>query len=207
MKEGVYVKRFMILISFLLLMLSACNGSSNEHASNNHEGDSLNWKVNSFSFTDQNAQPFSKNDLKGRVWIANFIFTNCETVCPPMTANMSKVQKMLADQKIDVQMVSFSVDPKNDTPAALKEFGQKFQADFSNWHFLTGYPQKEIENFAKTSFKTAVSADPNSDQFIHGTSFYIVNQDEKVIKRYDGVQNVPFKQIVSDAKKLVSEVK
>ncbi|WP_062234328.1 SCO family protein [Fictibacillus sp. FJAT-27399] len=196
---------FLVLIISLLFLLSACINTTSEHPNKNASNDSLNWKVQSFSYTDQNEKTFSIDKLKGKVWLANFIFTNCETVCPPMTAHMAKLQKMLADQKVDTQIVSFSVDPKRDTPENLFAFGKKFGADFSHWHFLTGYEQKEIETFAKNSFKTAVSADPTSDQFVHGTSFYLVNQEKKVVKRYDGVQNVPFDQIVKDAKKVLNQ--
>ncbi|SDM85354.1 Cytochrome oxidase Cu insertion factor, SCO1/SenC/PrrC family [Fictibacillus solisalsi] len=197
-----------LLSAVLVLVLASCSSQDKHDDMNMSMGkskevkanDSLNWKVDSFTYTDEKGKPFSLNQLEGKVWLANFIFTNCETVCPPMTAHMAKLQDMLAKEKIPADIVSFSVDPKRDSPTQLRAFGKKFDSDFTNWHFLTGYSQKEIETFAKSSFKAAVSAEPTSDQFIHGTSFYLVNSKGNVLKRYDGVQNVPFDQIVKDTK-------
>ncbi|MDM5199858.1 SCO family protein [Fictibacillus enclensis] len=209
-------RRIACLLSALLTLLLASCSSQDKHDDMNREmdkskevkaNDSLNWKVGSFTYTDEKGKPFSLNQLEGKVWLANFIFTNCETVCPPMTAHMTKLQDMLAKEKITADIVSFSVDPKRDTPKQLRAFGKKFDSDFTNWHFLTGYSQKEIENFARDSFKAAVSADPTSDQFTHGTSFYLVNSKGNVLKRYDGVQNVPFDQIVKDTKAAADQAK
>ncbi|ETI66424.1 SCO family protein [Neobacillus vireti] len=75
-----------------------------------------------------------------------------------MTANMAKLQEKMNELDSDVSVVSFSVDPKNDNSAALKEYGNKFGADFSNRHFLSRYLQEEIQEFAKTSFKALVQS-------------------------------------------------
>ncbi len=81
------------------------------------------------------------------VWVANFyLLTSCETVCPPMSGSYAaKLQKMAKDEGLDVRFVSFSVDPEVDTPLKMKDYATKFGADFSNWDFLTGYKQAEIE--------------------------------------------------------------
>jgi protein SCO1 len=196
-----------------MAVLSACGsgGSNDEHENHkNHEqhnsedkeaSQSLDWGVQPFLFKDQKNEEFGLSNLEGKVWMANFIFTNCETVCPPMTAHMAKLQQMAKDEKVDVNFVSFSIDPKRDDSAALTKFGENYDADFSSWHFLGGYDQKEIEKLARDSFKTPVTADPNSDQFIHATSFFLVNKEGKVVSRYDGVENTPYEQIIKDMKK------
>lgn len=200
------------LVLTTVVFLSACgsDGSHDEHENHkNHEqnsesketSQSLDWDVQSFSFKDQDEAEFGLSDLKGKVWLTNFIFTNCETVCPPMTAHMAKLQQMAKEEKVDVDFVSFSIDPKRDDAAALTKFGKNYDADFSNWHFLGGYDQKQIEQLARDSFKTPVVADPNSDQFIHATAFFLVNKDGKVISRYDGVENTPYEEIIKDMKK------
>ena len=177
----------------LLLLVAACGKDV---------PDDLDWEVQDFTYTDNTDSEYGLSDLKGKVWVANFIFTNCETVCPPMTANMSQLQDKLKAEDVEVELVSFSVDPERDTPEKLVAFSEKFDADLSNWHFLTGYDGEEIENFSKNSFKTSASADPTSDQFIHGTNFYLVNKDGVVVKKYSGVSNVPFEEIVKDVKAL-----
>lgn len=188
-------KRFLFVTGLmaLLVILGACGKDV---------PDDLDWEVQDFTYTDQTNSEFGLSDLDGKVWIADLIFTNCETVCPPMTANMSQLQDKLAGADVDVELVSFSVDPERDTPEELIKFSEKFDADLSNWYFLTGYDNEEIKSFAASSFKTAVDADPNSDQFIHGTAFYLVNKDGVVVKKYSGVSNVPYEEIVDDVKAL-----
>ncbi|MGD6963642.1 SCO family protein [Fictibacillus phosphorivorans] len=208
------MKKMMIIFGLVLTMaiLSACGsgGSKDEHENHkNHEqhnsesketSQTLDWDVQSFSFKDQNDAEFGLEDLKGKVWMANFIFTNCTTVCPPMTAHMAKLQGMAKEENVGVEFVSFSIDPKRDDASALTKFGENYDADFSNWHFLGGYEQKQIEQLARDSFKTPVVADPNSDQFIHATAFFLVNKEGKVVSRYDGVENTPYEEIIADMK-------
>jgi len=181
-----------ILIS-AMLVLSGCAEFEAE----------TDWQVRDFSYTNQNNEEVGLKDLKGDIWIADFIFTSCETVCPPMTYNLTKIQKQLEEEGInDVQFVSFSVDPEVDTPEKLKEYISNYEADTKKWDLLTGYDQKEISSLAEESFKVLVRDDPSSDQVIHGTSFYLVNKEGKVVKNYSGVQDVPYEEIVSDIKLL-----
>lgn len=181
------------LVGAILFVLTACNSNEIPNAKN--------WKMDEFSFIDQEENSFSKSDLKGKVWIADFIFTSCDDVCLPMTANMSKLQKMLKDEGMkNVELVSFSVDPEVDKPNVLKTFGDKFHVDYSNWHFLTGYKQKEIERFAMKNFKTIVVKPENEDQVTHGTDFYLVDQDGKIIQYYSGLEKIPFEEIIQHIK-------
>ena len=156
----------------ILLLLTACGS--------NGVPDAKNWDLEDFSYIDQEGEAFSKSDLKGKVWVADFIFTSCETVCLPMTSNMTKLQQQLKDEGIqDVEFVSFSVDPEIDKPDVLKKFGDQFNVDYGNWHFLTGYGQEEIEQFALDNFKTIVKKPETEDQVIHGTSFFLMDQEER----------------------------
>lgn len=177
----------------VLLLLTACGS--------NGVPDAKNWDIEEFSYVDQDGKPFTKEDLKGKVWVADFIFTNCEDVCLPMTANMVKLQQKLKDEGIsDVEFVSFSVDPEVDKPEVLKEFGDQFNVDYTNWHFLTGYSQEEIQTFAMDNFKTIVQKPENEDQVIHQTSFYIMDQDGKIIRDYTGLQDIPFEEMIKHIK-------
>ncbi|WP_245676148.1 SCO family protein [Domibacillus iocasae] len=183
----------------ILFMLSACSNSD-------FQGN-MDVEVQNFTNTNQNSEKVSLADLKGKVWLANFIFTNCTTVCPPMTRNMSEVQDKLNEEGIeDYEIVSFSVDPTRDTPEALKEYISHYEADETNWHLLTGYTEEEIGTFAEKSFQAIAIPDPNSDQFVHGTSFYLVDQQGKAVKSYQGTkqgsEDVPYDEIVQDVKQL-----
>lgn len=190
---GMYKK--LLLTSLLLLTVAvatACGKPPSE----------LNWKVADFAAVNQDNQPVTLDDLKGKVWLADFIFTNCTTVCLPMTSNMASLQKQFRDAGVDVVLVSFSVDPEFDRPEVLKAYGESYGADFTNWQFLTGYTFDEIKELSEGSFKSLLQRVPDSDQFAHGTSFYLVNPDGVIVKRYDGVYDPPVKEIIKDIKKL-----
>lgn len=177
---------------------SVGTGSKAEHAVSLVQA---NWKVADFNYTDENKQPFGLADLKGKVWLANMIFTKCQSICPVTTAHMSKLQSKLAKQGLSIPIVSFSVDPKRDTPKAMKAYGKKFGADFSTWHFVTGYSPAEIKQFARKSFKSPISKIANTDQYTHSSSFFLINQSGQIMARYDGLKP-PYKKIIEDIQKL-----
>lgn len=185
----------LLMLAAVIMFAAGCGDSGLK--------DAKNYPIEDFTFTDQNGESLSKADLKGKVWVASFIFTNCADVCPPMTANMAKLQDMMKEEGLeDVEIVSFSVDPTVDSPEVLKEYGNKFNVDFMNWSFLTGYSQEEIEKFALENFKTLVKKPETGDQVIHGTDFYLVDQNGDMRKYYTGLKEVPFEQIIEDIKTL-----
>lgn len=168
-----------------LLILSACSGNP-----------PVDNKVDPFLFTDQNEEPFGTKDLNGTIWIANFIFTNCETVCPPMMSEMASLQKVIEENNLKVEFVSFTVDPNLDTPKVLKEYIQLFTNNETNWHILTGYSQEEIEDFAREQFQTIVQKPVTSNQVIHGTNFYLVDDQGYVLNEYNYIDESYVEEIV-----------
>ncbi|RAL26661.1 SCO family protein [Thermoflavimicrobium daqui] len=211
------MKRTWQLCVIILLMASLIVGCSTNqsgqaseqnnpstHQQNTNVAD-LNWKVNDFNYKDQNGKPFGLKDLKGKIWLTDFVFTRCPNVCPPMTANMANVQKELKKAGLDIQFVSFSVDPEYDKPEVLKTFGEKHGVDFANWSFLTGYTFTDIQKMAMDTFKGSIdkakSPSPDVVLFNHPTQFFLVDQTGKVIKFYDGLKP-DMKQITQDVKQL-----
>ncbi|MEH7884941.1 SCO family protein [Bacillus sp. JJ1609] len=191
MKKGI----LFFVLAAVIALAAGCGNSGLK--------DAKNYPIEDFKYTNQDGQPYSKKDLKGKVWVADFVFTNCADVCPPMTANMAKLQDMIKEEGLeDVEIVSFSVDPTVDKPEVLTEYGKKFNVDFKNWNFLTGYTQEEIEKFALENFKTIVKKPQSGDQVIHGTDFYLVDQNGDMRKYYTGLKEVPFEQIIEDIKAL-----
>jgi len=191
--ENVKKIKFFVVIA-LILVLAACGNSGIANP--------LNYEVSDFSYTDQYGESFSLKDLEGKVWIADMIFTQCDTVCPPMSAHMAKLQGMVKEEGLDVEFVSFSVDPDVDTPEILKEYAEGYSDDLSNWHLLTGYSLDEITQFAKDSFKAIVMKPEGQDQVMHVVNFYLVDQNGTVLKDYDGVSNTPYEEIIEDIKKI-----
>ncbi|MEK5442180.1 MULTISPECIES: SCO family protein [unclassified Fredinandcohnia] len=191
--ENVKRIKFFVMIA-LIFILAACGNSGIANP--------LNYEVSDFSYVDQNGEDFSLKDLEGKVWIADMIFTQCDTVCPPMTAHMAKLQGMVKEEDLDVEFVSFSVDPEVDTPEMLKEYAESYSDDLSNWHLLTGYTMNEITVFAKDSFAALVAKPEGEDQVVHMTKFYLVDQNGTVLKDYDGVSDTPYEEIIADIKKV-----
>lgn len=187
------MKKLNVYLLFLLcfVLLSACS-----------EKPKYEKTITPFSYVDENGQTFGTEQLTGEIWIADFIFTKCTTVCQPMTAEMAGLQKLFKNKNFDVHFVSFTVDPEIDQPAVLKQFASDFTEDLSNWHFLTGYSQEEVELFAREQFKTIVQKPTASSQVIHGTNFYLVDQRGVLSGEYNFVDASYVNDIVKDIKKL-----
>ncbi|AOV07771.1 SCO family protein [Sporosarcina ureilytica] len=186
-------------VLIFVLLLTACS-------SNGFKAD-YKLKIEPFTFTNQHHEEVSLDDLKGQVWLGQFVFTNCATVCGPMMVNMTKLQDELVKENVeDYKIVSFTVDPAVDSPEVLQEYLDIFEpADESKWEMLTGYRQDTIAEIAKKSFATIVAPDPNSNQVTHGVNFYLVNRDGIVVKMYNGSMDVQYEDIVKDMKALIKQ--
>ncbi|MCM3399290.1 SCO family protein [Oceanobacillus profundus] len=192
------MKKILLLHILLAFILIGCSSEAIET--------NMSEKVDDFQFTTQDNESLGLKDLEGQWWIADFIFTNCTTVCLPMTANMAELQSRLKDENLDVQLVSFSVDPDYDTPEVLKEYGERYQADFGNWSFLTGYDFQTIKELSIKSFKNLVKEPLEGDnQVMHGTRFFLVNPEGEVIKGYDGISSSEIDIIVGDLRAVTKE--
>lgn len=180
----------------MVLLLTACNQSQSIP-------DSLDWKVNDFKGVNVDGKTISLADLKGKVWLTNFGYTHCTKVCPPQTVRIAALQNKLKEANIDVQFVTFTVDPDRDQPEVLERFIGERGGDFSNWYALTGYSFDDIKSLSASSFKFPIaSPTEGSDQFSHGTSLYLVNQKGMVVQRYDGL-NPPHDEIEAHARILL----
>lgn len=159
--------------------------------------------VDDFTFTTQDEEQLGLDDLQGDWWLADFIFTNCTTVCLPMSDNMSNLQESLDDENIDIPFISFSVDPDYDSPEVLTEYGTEHDADFDRWTFLTGYDFQTIREISIKSFRAPLQEpEIGSDQVTHDTRFFLVNPEGDVVKGYDGVKQESMDEITEDLKVL-----
>ncbi|PID02295.1 cytochrome c oxidase assembly protein [Sporosarcina sp. P2] len=182
------------LIPFMLMLIVFVSGCS--------EPLERGKQVREFTFTDQHNQPFNSKYLSGSPWIADFIFTNCTTVCPTLTSEMADLQAELKDRDIEMNFISFSVDPNTDTPAVLKDYIANFTDDESNWHLLTGYTQLEFEAFAREEFQTFVLKHESSTQVVHGTNFYLMDSEGYMMKEYNFSNESYKEELLADLKRL-----
>jgi protein SCO1/2 len=128
-----------------------------------------------FQFTAQDGSTVTTDDLKGKVWVANFIFTRCLGPCPVMTSRMAELNQRLGGKVKDVQLVTFTVDPEHDTPAVLKEYSEKVGASPNKWKFLTG-PKTVMDETVMKGFLQPLSNDQEGMP-IHSTRFVLVDKD------------------------------
>ena len=152
----------------------------------------------SFSMIDQNGKPFSDADLKGTVWVADFVFTRCAGPCPTMMEKMAKIQEATAGA--DVRLVSFTVDPQNDTPEVLKEYGTKYNADESRWTLATG----ETGAIMELSRKMMIAVAPATDDapIEHGTWLLLIDGQGRIRGNYSGQDDQGWRRLSDDAKSL-----
>ena len=156
-----------------------------------------------FQLVDQDGRSFGLGDLKGKVWLADFVYTTCPGPCPMVTRNVSQLQDA-AFQSGDVRFVTFTMDPKDDSPAVLKQYGEKFHATPGKWIFLTGDPEK-IFSLVRNGFTLAIAdATPNAP-IVHSTKLALVDRDGTVRGYYDGIGEVPSEQILRDIQRLLHE--
>ena len=156
--------------------------------------------VPEFTLINQDGKNFGSPDLRGKIWIADFIYTMCPGPCPMISSRMSELQKPL--EKTDVHLVSFSVDPAKDTPQVLRGYAQKLQAEPARWDFLTG-PQSTIYNLSRDGFKLAVGEEKGVP--VHSTRMILVDRHGEIRGYYDAAEADAVTKLVADTTHLLRE--
>ena len=129
--------------------------------------------VPEFTLTDQTGATLGSADLKGKIWVANFIFTRCKGPCPLSTLRMAELNKRLAKARKEVQLVSFTVDPDHDSPPVLAEYAKSSEADPAYWQFLTG-PSADINDIVVKGLLQPLAKEPDGTP-AHSTRFVMVD--------------------------------
>lgn len=142
--------------------------------------------VGEFKLTDRSGKTVTQEDLKGKVWIASFVFVRCTSHCPQITAAVRQLQSDLRDVS-EVRFVTFTVDPTHDREAELREYAEKFQADADRWYFLTG-EEAEINRLLTEQFQVG-SAKPgdNPGDLMHSTRLVLIDREGVIRGYYDGM--------------------
>lgn len=162
-------------------------------------------QIKDFSLRERSGKILTKQDLLGKVWVANFIFTRCKGPCPLLTKNMATLISELPEE---IHFVSFSVDPEYDTPQVLSQYADSYGADKDRWLFLTGKKQ-EMYDFIRKSFYLGVEEDSREKDpgyaFIHSLRFALVDERGQVRSYYHGENAEELKKIQADLKALSLE--
>jgi protein SCO1 len=157
--------------------------------------------VPAFVLTDQNGQSFGTEQLQGKIWIADFIYTTCPGPCPMISSRMSETQKPLRDT--GVKLVSFSVDPAHDTPEVLRGYADKLNAQPGRWEFLTG-DKATIYRLSRDGFKLA-AATAADGQPVHSTRMILVDRAGQIRGYYDATDADAITRLLADTNHLLRE--
>jgi protein SCO1/2 len=158
-------------------------------------------EVPHFQLVDQFGQSFDSNQLRGKLWVANFIFTRCPTVCPALTGQMVKVQNRGKNLGEAWHLVSFSVDPEHDKPEVLDAYAKKFNASPRMWSFLTG-EREELRRTIVEGLKVHMTKDGPDDDLMsigHGSHFVLVDARMRVRGYYDTSRKDGMDRLMRDA--------
>jgi protein SCO1/2 len=170
------------------------------------EGLNRHGNVPDFSLTERSGKKITLADLRGKIWIADFIYTTCTDTCPLQSAEMSKLQDELGAQNI--QLVSFSVDPDHDTPSVLTAYAGRFKADHERWFFLTG-DKEQISNLIEAGFHLSAAplkqSGTESTVFLHSPRFVLIDKNAVIRGYYDSRERDALARLKSDTRTLLNQ--
>lgn len=165
-------------------------------------------RINDFSFVNQEGKTISKTDMKNKIYVADFFFTTCPGICPVMNKNMKKVYDKFLNED-DVRILSFTVNPKTDNVAALKEYSEKLGVNDNNgkWNFLTGSKQDLYTTARKSFFADDDTGLPvGESDFIHTEKFILVDNENRIRGVYNGTSDEEIAKLEEDINILKKEI-
>jgi protein SCO1 len=210
----------MLLPAALMIVLASCNetpkkkpralpfaGNYNvvvSETDGERSTDTIYPTIPAFQYLNQDSAMIKSSQMKGKVWIANFFFSYCPSICPPMTSQMKRLNIMTSDINQHLQYMSFSIDPTRDTPTRLREYIKENGIRAKNWYFFTGDEAKThrlgIENFLVYAADEAAA--PGG--FAHSDGLVLVDKEGYVRGIYHGTITKEVDQLNKDIRKLLS---
>ena len=156
-------------------------------------------KIKDFSMKNQNGETITQEFYNDKIYVADFFFTTCPTICPIMTENMGYVQEKIKNDS-DVLLLSFSVTPEIDSVEQLKKYALEKNVIDSKWNLVTGN-KKDIYNLARTSYLVAkTNGDGGKYDMIHTENFVLVDKEKRIRGFYDGTNSKEMDQLLNDIK-------
>jgi len=166
--------------------------------------DTLYHTIAPFQFVDQDSVVINKATFDDKIYVADFFFTSCRTICPIMKTQMLRVYEATQEMP-DVLLLSHSIDPDYDTVALLHDFANRLGVESKRWHFVTGV-KDSIFKIAQTSyFATAMEDKTEPDGRIHSGAFLLIDKQGRIRGKYDGTKEEDVNRLIADIKKLRGE--
>ena len=165
--------------------------------------DTLYHTVVDFKYLNQDSVMITSESMKGKIWISDFFFTHCPTICPPMTSQMKRLNELLDDLSNEIQFMSFSIDPKRDTPSRLRTYIGEHGITASNWQFFTGNEEATHRLGIESFLVHAGEDDTEPGGFAHGDIFTLVDREGHVRGVYHGTDVDDVDRMEQDVRKLL----
>lgn len=170
--------------------------------------DTVFHKIPAYELIDQNGQKFSSAQTKGKIYVADFFFTRCGTICPKLSTNLSRVQSIFSADS-NIVIVSHSVDPKHDSSVVLNKYAKKYDAKAGKWFFLTG-DKATMYNIAIKGYKLPVADASDYDKkirsvdetFIHSEKLLLIDKEGYIRGIYDGTYPPDVERLIAEIKVL-----
>jgi protein SCO1/2 len=200
---------FCVLLTAFCLLLSACTKSKEEKLPILGERelvgtDTVYHTIANFKFVDQDSTFITNETFKDKIYVADFFFTSCRTICPIMKTQMLRVYDSIQNDN-NVLLLSHTIDPKFDTVGLLHDFAERLGVKSEKWHFVTGV-QDSIYKIAQTSyFATALEDKTEVDGFIHNGAFMLIDKEKRIRGKYDGTKEEDVNRLLVDIKRLEKE--
>ncbi len=169
------------------------------------EGETVLHTIPDFSFYNQDSILIDNNSLKDNIYIADFFFTSCPTICPIVSQNMLSIQEVYKNEDL-LKLVSYTIDPKRDTPKRLKNYAFNLGADTKQWHFLTG-PADTIYELADAYWVSAYEDKSAPGGFDHSGKILLVDKDRHIRSFCDGTKKESVNRFIKDIQTLIDEYK
>lgn len=166
--------------------------------------DTVQHRIPSFRFIDQDSTVVTEDTFDGALYVADFFFTSCPTICPTMTENMHKVYKAFKDND-QIMFLSHTVDPKRDTPATLKNYANKLEVSSDKWKFVTG-PMDSIYKVGKKGYLASMQEDDSAPGgFLHSGQFFLVDKQKRIRGIYRGTKDKAVEKLKQDIRTLLKQ--
>lgn len=200
-----------LLIVLLVLATLACTEKKKEEGLKIYgrteitdEGDTIYHKIADYKFVDQDSNFVTPETFKDKIYIADFFFTSCPTICPKMKTQLLRVYDKYENNP-EVMILSHSIDPTHDTVAVLHEFAERLGVSSDKWHFITG-DKEDIFKIGQTSYMVSANEDPNEPGgYIHSGAFILVDKERRVRGLYDGTLEESVDKLMNDIDILLKE--
>ncbi|MFD0999797.1 SCO family protein [Ohtaekwangia kribbensis] len=167
-------------------------------------GDTIYHTIADFKFVDQDSAFVTNETFKDKIYVADFFFTSCRTICPIMKTQMLRVYDSIQNEP-DVLLLSHSIDPEYDTVGLLHDYAERLGVKSNKWHFVTG-SKEDIYKIAQTSyFATAMEDKSEPDGFIHSGAFLLIDKDKRIRGKYDGTKEEDVNRLLAEIQRLKKE--